>query len=297
MWYVNLSNGLSYSSAHGNISLSVTNGTYYYSIATTDKIYYALPSSFTVYGNAKTEIIQFDVMKYSTSFDEHGLPAGIEWGIIFTNGTSYTSTSNSITIMEQNGTYAYEIISFNSKYEPVVANKNIIVDGAPAFENVYFSPVKYNVLFSETGLPNSQWGANISGSIYTSDNGTLSLYLSNGTYSYNLFSVNKIYIPSMATGSFTVSGSIVKEYVTFVPVNYTLTFIESGLSSGTSWSVNFNGVNYSSTSNSITVMEHNGTFSYSVNAVSGYTVDTGQKNIIINVTESYAVSSCRCPVF
>ena len=282
MWYVNLSNGPSYSSAHGNISLSVTNGTYYYSIATTDKIYYALPGSFTVYGNVKTIIIQFDVMKYSTSFDEHGLPEGIEWGIIFTNGTSYTSTSNSITIMEQNGSYAYEIISFNSKYEPVAAKNNIVVDGAPAFENVYFSPVKYNVIFSETGLPNSQWGANISGSIYTSDNGTLSLYLANGTYDYNLFSVNKIYTPSMAARSFTVSGSIVKEYVTFVPVNYTLTFIESGLSSGTSWSVNFNGVNYSSTSNSITVMEHNGTFSYSVNAVSGYTVDTGQKNIIIS---------------
>ena len=282
LWYVNLTNGMSYSSIHNNITISETNGTYYYYIATVNKTYYAPPGSVTVNGNSQTKVIDFEVMRYSTSFDEHGLPSNTEWEIIFTNGTYYTSTSNSITIMEENGTYDYEIMSYNSKYEPVLADRKVVVDGAPAFENVYFSPVKYNVIFTETGLPNSQWGLNISGSIYTSDNGTLSVYMSNGTYHYSIFLGNNIYTPSIATGTFTVNGSIVKEYVKFNPVNYTITFKETGLSSGTSWSVNFNGVNYSSTSNSIAVMEHNGTFNYTVNTISGYTVSPAHGTFNIN---------------
>lgn len=53
---------------------------------------------------------------------------------------------------------------------------------------------------------------------------------------------------------------------------YTVTFSESGLPAGTSWSVTLKGATQSSSGNLITFSEANGTYAYSVGPVSGYTV-------------------------
>ena len=53
---------------------------------------------------------------------------------------------------------------------------------------------------------------------------------------------------------------------------YPVTFSESGLVTGTSWSVTLGGSTRSSTSSSIGFTEPNGTYAYTVGAVAGYTV-------------------------
>ena len=64
--------------------------------------------------------------------------------------------------------------------------------------------------------------------------------------------------------------------------NYLVTFTESGLPAGTSWSVTLNGTTESSSTNTITFSEPNGTYSYSIATVSGYTVSPSSGSITIN---------------
>jgi uncharacterized repeat protein (TIGR02543 family) len=52
---------------------------------------------------------------------------------------------------------------------------------------------------------------------------------------------------------------------------YNVTFVESGLAPGTSWSVTFNGGTQASTSDSINFVVPNGVYDYSVHVPSGYT--------------------------
>ena len=64
---------------------------------------------------------------------------------------------------------------------------------------------------------------------------------------------------------------------------YSVTFEESGLSTGSSWAVTLNGTTKTSTSNSLQfAVPGNGTYSYSVPSVSGYTVSTASGTVTVN---------------
>ena len=68
--------------------------------------------------------------------------------------------------------------------------------------------------------------------------------------------------------------------------NYNVTFTESGLPSGTSWSVSLGGSTISSTTDKISFYESNGTYSYTVSGISGYTSSPSSGSITVkgNVT-------------
>ncbi|MGC9137644.1 MAG: S53 family peptidase, partial [Thermoplasmata archaeon] len=66
------------------------------------------------------------------------------------------------------------------------------------------------------------------------------------------------------------------------PATYTVTFTESGLPSGTSWSVTLAGSTKSSTTNTITFSEPNGSYSFSVGTVTGYTASPSSGTINVN---------------
>ena len=63
---------------------------------------------------------------------------------------------------------------------------------------------------------------------------------------------------------------------------YAVTFTESGLPSGTSWSLTFNGIMQSSTTSTITFSEPNGSYSYTVGSVSGYTSSTSSGSLTVS---------------
>jgi len=76
------------------------------------------------------------------------------------------------------------------------------------------------------------------------------------------------------TIQFTASASV-------TPPTYPVTFTEGGLPSGTSWSVTLNGTPQSSTSASMVFDVANGTLSYTVGAVSGYTIGQASGTITV----------------
>ena len=72
--------------------------------------------------------------------------------------------------------------------------------------------------------------------------------------------------------------------VTLEPRSYGITFIENGLTNGTSWSVTLNGTTESSTSDSITFQEPNGTYDFSIGNTTGYTVLLQSGVVAVNGT-------------
>jgi len=157
--------------------------------------------------------------------------------------------------------------------------------------------------FTESGLPSGDsWGVEIGSTTISSTGSTISFLEPNGTYSYTV-NVPSGYSASPPSGSVTVNGaSPSPTAITIQYAQYSATFTESGLYSGTSWSVTFHGSTSSSTGTSIGFYDlTDGTYSFSVGSVSGYSVSPSSGQVTINgasasesikftATSSYTVS-------
>ncbi|MGC8620276.1 MAG: hypothetical protein ACP5LA_07265, partial [Thermoplasmata archaeon] len=78
------------------------------------------------------------------------------------------------------------------------------------------------------------------------------------------------------------SGDTIYSYLNKTIEYYKITFTESGLPTGTSWSVTLNGTTESSTTNTITFTEPNGTYAYSIGIIGGYTASPSSGTITVN---------------
>ena len=88
-WYVNLSNGQSFSGTGTSISFSEPNGTYSYSIASVNKSLFSSGGSFTVNGNPISQSVTFSGAAYQVTFTETGLPSGTMWYVNLSNGQTF----------------------------------------------------------------------------------------------------------------------------------------------------------------------------------------------------------------
>ena len=264
-WYVNMSNGKSYSGSGQIISFMLPNGTYSYTVSTSDKNYVPTTQSGKFSVNGKPDIINitFNAVEFKVSFIEKGLPNGTEWYVGISNQT-YTSSYNSISFSEMNGTYTYNVNSASKEYKPVISSGSFTINGKNIVINVTFVTVTYKITFSETGLPNGTvWYVNMSnGKSYSSNTSTIIFVLMNGSYSYIIGDSNKNYKPLISSGKFYVNGSDQFFNVTFTS-GYSVEFIETGLPNGTVWYVNMsNGKSYSSNTSTIIFVLMNGSYSY-----------------------------------
>ncbi len=149
-------------------------------------------------------------------------------------------------------------------------SKNEHLPSSGVVDKKYTSDVantgKYNVTFTETGLPNgTTWYVNLTNSNSGPITGSsYNLYLTNGTYTYTISTDNAIYSPSY-NNIFIVKGAPVSESITFSKVTYSVTFTETGLPTATIWYVNLtNGQSFNSSTSAITFNETNGTYVYTV---------------------------------
>jgi len=132
----------------------------------------------------------------------------------------------------------------------------------------------YPVTFSETGLPTgASWSVSLGGaSPVGSMSGTISFSELNGTYPYRISDVpgwHQSTIPY--AGNLTVDGGPVSEEgLVFVRESYSVTFTETGLPDGASWSVALGGSVMGSMTNSLVFTEPNGTYTFTVGPVAGY---------------------------
>jgi hypothetical protein len=276
MWSVTF-NGTTTSAVSPNgPSFSVYPGTYNYTVIVPAN-YTALPSNgnVVVTGSARTIPIAFThvPVQYSVTFTESGLPSGTSWSVVV-DSTSRPGTGTSIVFSEYNGTYGYTVPNVgNYSANPSEGNVNVV--GSAVTVTIAFSvaPVgTYAVTFTETGLTSgTSWSMTVGTSTLSSTTDTIVFHLANGTLSWTVDAVAG-YTIEQATGSVDVQGLPQMFGVAFVSTTtYTLTFTESGLPSGTNWSVTVGTVTHSSTVTTITFQEPSGMVDYSIGAVSGYT--------------------------
>jgi hypothetical protein len=273
---VTFTTGLNYNAnisiaIHGMIASGVNSITFYklFEIGT-------VCSYYAVYGDPITGKANFTVTSYNTAvnlskvtlvnsltFYAVGLPTGTTWSV--TLGTQTISTTGeSITFNEPDGQYSYNISTTNPSFiaEP---SSGAINYSEPSSIYVTFVEV-YNVTFTETGLPSgTAWYVNITGmpSSGPITSSSYSISLMNSSYTFTVSTENKTFSPTY-TSSFTVNGAPVSITVTFSKVLYKVTFTETGLPAGSTWSVVLNGATNTTTSSTISFMEPNGTYSYSV---------------------------------
>ena len=108
--------------------------------------------------------------------------------------------------------------------------------------------------------------------------------MANGGYGFTVGSVSG-YTSSPSSGTVTVSGSNVNQGITFTVVGvtmYTVTFTETNLPTGTSWTVTLNGNPESSTGSSIAFSGiANGTYPFSVHAT-GYVATPASGSVSVS---------------
>lgn len=149
----------------------------------------------------------------------------------------------------------------------------------------------YNATFTETGLPaGTNWSVKLTyvgcgcdgvHGTFTTNGNSLTVALTNGTYRYNALPVPN-YVSSDSRGTLTVAGaSPTTVTVVFQPiVQYTAVFLQSGLPTGTNWTVSLTGngtdqayamehQSQSTNNSSLSFSLLNGTYHYVVGKVAG----------------------------
>jgi hypothetical protein len=283
-WSVTFNGSLG-SSSNTTISFVTFDGSYSY-VVSPQPNYTASPSggNVIVFGSNVAVNISFAgiPVRYGVTFTESGLPGGTPWWVQL--GTTNTTTSNtSLTFHELNGTYGYTIGATGYLAQPSLGT--LVVNGHAVGKAVVFSsaaPVSYAVTFSESGLPNGiNWTVTFGGSTERALTPSPVVFSStNGTTAYSIHGVAG-YASSPASGNVTVDGAPQSVQVVFSvhPATYAVTFTESGLPTGTNWSVTMGGTTASSTGSSLGFLETNGTYSFSLGTVNGYVANRTQGSV------------------
>jgi len=287
-------NGTSYSLTNNSYNYSLINGNYALSVSSVNGYTVTYPSTITIDNASKIAYVNFTAIpKYSVTIQENGLPTDTQWNftIKYDGSTVVAETlaTSSYTASLQNDTYDLYAGTV-SGYNLHIHTSPFTVSGSAITEYVNYTAIPtYTLFLKETGLATgTTWIAYIGSTQYTSSNAYINVTgLTNGTYSLSIDNVADYSLGSYPS-SFTISGSNYYINVTFTH-NTTLhsaKIIAEHIANVNSitWSVVFNGTTYSSqNSNTIIIPSlKNGTYSFSVNAISGYVIDKYPTSLTIN---------------
>lgn len=183
------------------------------------------------------------------------------------------------------------------QYIATPASGTVTVNGTSATVQIAFAPLTLEtVTFVESGLPSGTfWSVQLSGNSsgwgwggfdnagvaplcfgggsWGGSNGTtVQFTVPEGTYGFTILNVSgngTLYVPNPASGTVTLDGSNVTVTVSFSAVTlYNLSFVETGLPSGSFWFVQLSGPSGwsfgGSTNSTISFWVPNGTYNYSV---------------------------------
>jgi hypothetical protein len=285
-WTVSMA-GSSESSSNNTIIFRENNGTYSYTVLSGDPDFSpsVASGSVSLNGKAVLQSVSF-IMLYNASFYEEGMPSGTRWFVNISDPQSFNSTSNSIVIQLPNGTYSYTVSVADQSFKPLSSQSSgsFSISGGPVSPAPQTSPIvmekQYLVTFNETGLKSQiVWNINLSATqTFSSYNSSNSFYESNGTFNFTAYAPGYDAYPS--SGNFTVNGSAVNITVKFIKL-YSVTFTENGLPSGKYWSVELGSAILGSTSSSIIFIRPNGSYTYIIVPVKGYSASPSYGNINI----------------
>jgi len=290
-WWVNISGGPSTFSTSDRATLSEGNGSYSYTIATTDRTYRGPGGSFTVAGPGAAEGIVFARVTFLELFFRDGsLPMGQVWSVAL-GGIQKNTTLVSISFDLPNGTYPYRISAVG--YIPDPSTGLLEVDGNVSAVSVTFSLETEPVTFTEYGLPDgTDWRVTVVGTgafsgvdPRVSNTSVLTVDLAtNFTGFYDVGAVPGFNV-TPDNGILTLSGaplSVVIEFLPVPPTLYPVRFVEHGLTAGVAWTVELASERLASENDSVTFFEPNGTFAYIVGGVLGWTTSAPQGRVRVD---------------
>jgi hypothetical protein len=265
------------------------NGTYAYSIMDISGFHQnTIPYRGTevVDGAGIAESVSFSQVLYNVTFSESGLPSGLLWNVTLNGTTLSLSTgglANSLAFTEPNGTFSYSVGDNPGWHQTTLDYNGIVgVSGSSVGEvPLVYTPVTYPVVFSESTLPSGlTFEVTVAGvaQYLTTNGGADALFFTelNGSIAYSIADISGWHQTSLPyNGIIAVNGGPLSESLTYVQVTYGVTFSETGLPSGSAWTVTFNGVLMSLTTDGAVgtlafAAEPNGTYSYSIGGASGF---------------------------
>jgi len=259
-----------YPSRGGSDKLSLRNGTYNFTVSAAG--YTASPpnGTFTVSGSNLYENETFGPPTCGASFVEQGLPISTQWSVVL-NGTDQSSEATSLSFRVPNGSYSFSVSAVGFVATP--ENGSLSVDGSNLSVTVEFVQSSYTVTFSEQGLPSETvWSVRLAGETTPSNSSTISFSLPNGTYSFTV-GPQAGWVASPENGSLSVNGTPVARSILWSPVplsQYMVSFSETGLPAGTTWSVTLGGVESLGNTTVLSFLEPNGSLSYEIGTVVGW---------------------------
>jgi hypothetical protein len=145
------------------------------------------------------------------------------------------------------------------------------------------APSDHSVDFTETGLPTGQnWSVTLAGTTHSSTGTTVSFSEPNGTYSYTVPAVAGFRVDP-DEGSVTVTGAT-KTAISFTEIvpKYPVSFLQSGLPTGTNWSVTLGASTVYSTQPSIVFHVPNGQYDYAAGAIVGYAATPSSGSVTVS---------------
>jgi len=289
-WSVTLG-GATQTTTSPTVSFSEPDGTYSFSVGAVPG-FTAFPASgsLTVNGAPVNETVAFTPVSpttYPVVFTQTGLLSGTSWSVTLA-GATQISTASTISFTEPNGTYSYSVQDVPGWHQTTLPYSGLVaVSGSSVTEvTLEFVQVTYLVSFVETGMPPAAGGGvSLNGGPISAfaTGGVLTFDAPNGTYYYQVTAGSGYQLTVSSPDSpVTVTGSSATVTLTFEAI-YTLTFTEAGLPSGTVWYLNVSGgLSLSSTMATITFTEPNGTYSFTVGSLTGYTPSPQSGSITVN---------------
>jgi hypothetical protein len=164
----------------------------------------------------------------------------------------------------------------------VAVNPTLAVSISPttATLNVGQSKLFNSTVSGGTGPFSYQWYLN--GSVISGATNSSYTFIPSSRGHYNLFlNVTDSVGMKAQSNTATVTVNVAP------PVTYVVSFSESGLPSGTSWNVTFNGTKSSSSSSTITFTGvKNGSYSFTVGSVPGYVASPSSGTVTVNGTNA-----------
>jgi hypothetical protein len=229
--------------------------------------------------------------KYPVTIHQSGLPSSTSWSFTLA-GSTQDSSGTSLSFSEPNGSYSYSVGPVTG-YSPDKSSGSIDVAGGPVSLTVTFSsnggsgpgPTAYPVTFQETGLPaGTGWSISFNGTSLTSTGASITTHAVNGSYPYTVPAVTG-YTASPSSGTATVDGAAVSYPIAFSavpPSSFPVTFTETGLPGGASWSVDLASSPQSATGSTITFSEPNGSYPYTIGGGAGYTASPSSGSVTVH---------------
>jgi nitrous oxidase accessory protein NosD len=208
-----------------------------------------------------------------------GLPPGTAWSVRLTYGGYGSGSAQFFT----DGTQVSWAVPY-AAWVPVTYTVGYVAGYVPQPRSAPFSTgpgvvtvtipfvtFLLPVSFEETGLsPGTNWSVTVDGTTLSGSGPELNTTLPNGSYSYSLSAIAGYY--RLTGGSFGVFGGPVEVALVYTAVEFVVEFVEFGLPNGTSWRLTFDGNTQTSTVPAFEYSVTNGSYSYRVGPVTGFSV-------------------------